>query len=187
MRSPSWTWIWLLGLSPKLRASRSLSEYPYPLTPVYRVAFLQSDGQFPVTSGKLVISLRDIVRLPPLSVALSAVTSDTLNCVAKPLCVTPVGQADCPTVWACATVAVSVRAATTTAARAAVRRSRGGGGGGTVSSGSWCLSLCRVCQVATRPTRQIDQWGEGTASGAGWQARNPARVWFSYGGSLFLQ
>ena len=42
------------------------------------------------------------------------------------------------------------------------------GGGGAVSV-SWSLSLWRVCQVATRPTWQIDQWGEGTADRAGWQ------------------
>ncbi len=42
-------------------------------------------------------------------------------------------------------------------------------GGGAVSSGSWCLSVWRVCQVATRPTRQIDRWGEDTADRAGCQ------------------
>ncbi len=127
MRSPSSTGTIVL---PKLRASRSSSAYPYPLTPVYRVAEYQPDRRSTVTSGKLWMSKSLIGKPRPPSVILSAWIPDTVS--NTPVCVTPSGQADCPCVWACtaagkAKAVASVRA-TRAVARAAVRRSRGGGG-----------------------------------------------------------
>ena len=120
MRSPSWTRTWLV---PKLRASLSLSAYPYPLTPEYRMARSQSPMS-PLTSGKRLISAAPYpLRKPPI---LAWVAPTLLTRKVAPFSVTPSGQNACPVLsCACATVAVRVRA-TTTAARAAVRRSRGG-------------------------------------------------------------
>ncbi len=124
MRSPSWTRTWLF---PKLRASLSLSAYPYPLTPVYRMARSQSELS-PLTSGKVLISAAPYpLRKPPI---VAWVASTFLTTRFPPFSVTPSGQASCPCVWACTAAGKAKAVASVRVTRAVtrrVRRSRGGG------------------------------------------------------------